>query len=109
MWVSILQILTAYWNFKSFCLHFWEVNSWWLTSEDRPYIQCIAEKDLDFKIYVFWDFLGGPMVKNLPCNIGDAVSAPRGRTKIPYASEKVSPRAPTRDSVNCKEDPAFCN
>ena len=85
MWVSILQILIAYWNFKSFCLHFWEVNLQWLISEDRSCIQCIAEKDLDFKIYVFWDFLGGPVVKNLRCNTGDAGSIPGRKTKIPHA------------------------
>ena len=34
---------------------------------------------------VLWDFRGGPVVKNLPSNAGDAGSIPGGRTKTPHA------------------------
>ena len=36
------------------------------------------------------DFLGGPVVKNLPCNAGDMGSIPGYGTKIPYAMEQLS-------------------
>ena len=36
------------------------------------------------------DFPGGPVVKNLPCNAGDAGSIPGQGTKIPYATEQPS-------------------
>ena len=42
-----------------------------------------------------WDFLGGPVVKNLPCNAGDAGSTPGRGTKIPHAVEQLSPDAVT--------------
>ena len=32
------------------------------------------------------DFLGGPVVKNLPCNAGDESSIPDQGTKIPHAT-----------------------
>ena len=37
------------------------------------------------------DFPGGPMVKNLPTNAGDASSIPGQRTKIPHVMEQLSP------------------
>ena len=33
-----------------------------------------------------WDFPGGPMVQNLPCNARDASSNPGWGTKIPHAA-----------------------
>ena len=36
------------------------------------------------------DFLGGPVVKNPPCNAGDMGSIPGYGTKIPYAMEQLS-------------------
>ena len=39
-----------------------------------------------------WDFPGGPVVKNLPCNAGDVGSIPGQGTKILHAVElKLSP------------------
>ena len=46
---------------------------------------------------VFWDFPGGPVVKNLPSNAGDAGSIPGWGTKIPYAVGQLSLRATTRE------------
>ena len=37
------------------------------------------------------DFLGGPVVKNSPCNAGDAGLIPGQGTKIPYAMEQLQP------------------
>ena len=36
-------------------------------------------------------FLGGPVVKNSPSNAGDAGSIPGRGTKIPHATEQLSP------------------
>ena len=46
-----------------------------------------------------WDFPGGPVVKNLPYNAGDAGSIPGQGTKIPRASGQLSPRATTTELV----------
>ena len=37
------------------------------------------------------DFLGGPVVKNLPCNAGDMGSIPGQGANIPHAIEQLSP------------------
>ena len=41
----------------------------------------------------YGNFPSGPVVKNLPCNAGDAGLIPGGRTKIPYATEQLSLQA----------------
>ena len=38
---------------------------------------------------VLWDFPGGPVVKNLPCNAGDLGSIPGCKTKILHAMEQL--------------------
>ena len=43
------------------------------------------------------------MVKNLPYNAGDADSIPGQETKIPHASELLSPRAATTELVRLNE------
>ena len=45
------------------------------------------------------DFPGGPVVKSLPSNAGDAGSIPGQGTKIPYAVGKLHLRATTREPV----------
>ena len=45
------------------------------------------------EIHVWEDFVGGPVVKNLPFNAGDVGSIPSGGTKILHASEQLIPRA----------------
>ena len=52
------------------------------------------------------DFLGGPVLKNLPCNAGDLGSIPGWETKIPHAMEQEalksqleSPRATRKDKI----------
>ena len=37
-----------------------------------------------------WDFPGGPVVKNPPCNVGDLGSLPWRGTKTPHATERLS-------------------
>ena len=44
-------------------------------------------------------FPGGPEVKNLPCNAGDASSIPGQRTKIPHATEQPSLYATTTEPM----------
>ena len=47
-----------------------------------------------------WDFPGGPVVKNPPCNAGDMGSIPGQRTKIPHAAEQLSLSATTTEHVS---------
>ena len=42
-------------------------------------------------------FPGGPVVKNLPSNAGDAGSIPGQGTKIPHATGQLSPCAATTE------------
>ena len=44
------------------------------------------------------DFPSGPVVHNLPCNAGDAVSIPGWGNKIPCTKEQLSPRAATTEA-----------
>ena len=55
-------------------------------------VKCgLSEQRNIFKSYKeMKDFPGGPVVKNLPCNAGDAGSIPGLGTKIPYATEQPS-------------------
>ena len=43
----------------------------------------------------FRDFPGGPLVKNQPCNAGDAGAIPGRGAKSPHAAGQLSPRATT--------------
>ena len=43
------------------------------------------------------DFPGGPVVKNLPSNAGDAGLIPGWGTKIPHAVGQLSPSATTME------------
>ena len=54
---------------------------------------------LEEKIH-YWDFPGGPVVKNLPSNGGDNGSIPGGQTKVPHASGQLS-----LCTELCNEDP----
>ena len=45
------------------------------------------------------DFPGGPVVRNLSCNAGDAGSIPGRGTKIPHATGQLSSHATTRETV----------
>ena len=45
------------------------------------------------KINQCWDFLGGPVVRNPPCNAEDVGSIPGRRTKTPLAMKQLIPRA----------------
>ena len=44
-----------------------------------------------------WDFIGGPVVKNLPSSAGDVGSIPGPGTKIPHAAGQLSPHAATTE------------
>ena len=44
-----------------------------------------------------WDFPGGPVVKNLPYNAGDAGSIPGQGTKISHAAGQLSPSTTTTE------------
>ena len=51
------------------------------------------------------DFPGGPLVKNLPCNAGDACRIPGWGTKTPHVTEQLSLRATARESVHQNQRP----
>ena len=46
---------------------------------------------------VMGDFSDGPVVKNPPCNAGDAGLIPGQGTKIPHAVGQLSPHATTTE------------
>ena len=48
------------------------------------------------------DFIGGPVVKNLPTNVGDARWIPGWGTKIPTAMEQLSPPVATPEATHLK-------
>ena len=55
-----------------------------------------------------WDFPGGPVVKNLPCNAEDTGSIP---VEIPHVTEQLSQHAATTalESMHHNEDPTQPN
>ena len=40
---------------------------------------------------IYWNFPGGPVVKNLPSNVRDVGSIPGQGTKIPHAVGQLNP------------------
>ena len=52
---------------------------------------------------------GGPAVKNLPCNAGDAGSISSWVFKIPHASEQLSPCAKAKSSCTTVKGSLCCN
>ena len=73
-----------------------------VTSSKKPLLDSSKKKAIP------WDFLHSPVVKNLPCRAGDAVSVPGWGTKIPHAMEELSPWAKTRESVAHSERSTWC-
>ena len=53
------------------------------------------------------DFPGGPVVKNLPCNAGDAILISYRGTKIPDATEQLSPSTTATVTVSGEKLKAF--
>ena len=51
------------------------------------------------------DFPGGPVVKNLPCNAGDAILISYRGTKIPDATEQLSPSTTATEPCAATESP----
>ena len=48
------------------------------------------------------------MVKNLPCSAGDVGSIPGQRTRVPYATERLSPSTTAREPMCCPPCPTRC-
>ena len=66
---------------------------------------CLAQESLPINPY--WDFPGGPGVKNLLSNARDMGLIPGWGNKIPHATGQLSPRAATREKPSRrKEEPA---
>ena len=55
------------------------------------------------------DFLGGPVVMNLPSNSGDTGSIPGRRIKIPHAVGQVNSCATTKKPYTAMKDPICHN
>ena len=54
-----------------------------------------------FTKYIFlWDFSGGPVVKDPPCNAGEAGLIPGGGTKVSCATEQLRPRRITTEPAH---------
>ena len=58
----------------------------------------------DFKYYPYWDFPGGPGVKNLPSIAGKLGSILGQGTKIPHAVGQLSPCSITTEPMEHNED-----
>ena len=52
-----------------------------------------------------WDFLRGPMVKNLPCNSGDVGSIPGQGTGTPHVAEQLGPVLQLKSLYAATQDP----
>ena len=46
-------------------------------------------------------FLGGPVIKSLPCNAGEVGLIPDQETKIPHAKKQLSAHVVTAEPVCC--------
>ena len=58
----------------------------------------------------YWDFPGGPVVKNLPSNAGDVGLIPGQETKISHASGQLSLHTTTRKKpVHHNKEPKCSN
>ena len=53
-----------------------------------------------------WDYPGGPVIKNSPCNAGDVGSTLDQGTKIPHAVEQLNSSATTHGPMRHNKDPA---
>ena len=58
--------------------------------------KCVME-NLSGKLPTFWDFLSGPVVKNLPSNTEDSGLISGWGTKIPHATGQPSWHVPTTE------------
>ena len=54
------------------------------------------------------DFVGGPVVKNLPCNSGDLSLIPGQGIKMPRAEEQLSPHVTSTEHATSRESKC-CN
>ena len=89
-------------------LHLWDLVPWpgWYTHSLHWKLKILTtglpgkSNNILFLKLVNRDFPGGPVVRNLPSNAGDAGSIPDQGTKIPHLSPQLSPGPTT------KEDPA---
>ena len=59
-----------------------------------------------FKKIEIWEFSGGPVVKNLPFNVGDPGWIPGTGIKIPLVVEQLSLHSASPDHVCPSKDPA---
>ena len=86
--LSFLSAFLCSWVPPSQATFSTRLDSWWPAA--RPQLSQAESKN--------GDFLGGPVVKNLPSNAGDVGSIPGGGTKIPHAMGQLSPCDPTQPS-----------
>ena len=66
-------------------------------NSDGKFSSEILDPYLNFIIYSWRDFPGGPVVKNPSCNAGDQGSIPGRGTKTPHAEEQLSQSATTTE------------
>ena len=65
-----------------------------VTKESSLHILPLKEQECEVQ-----DFLGGPMVKNLPCNAGNMSLSPGQGTRTSHASGQLNSHATTEEST----------
>ena len=59
----------------------------------------MTQKD-QLKNILYWDFPGGSVIENTPCNAGDVGLTPDWGTKILHAVERLAPCAATTEPAS---------
>ena len=77
------------------CLGIRETQSGFVCQGDESFLPCLYLAHGCLKALLkktsSWDFPGGPVVKNPPCNAGDTGSIPGRETNSPHAETQLSP------------------
>ena len=73
-----------------------------VTVEESRGIYILKENEtLSIRRILFWDFPGGPVVKNLHCNSGGVGSIPGQGTKVPHTEKQLSSHNATTEPTQC--------
>ena len=93
------------WDISEICTHYpGRFNPWICSAKYTFVLSSVKEVTLAMKMPKFhsWNFLGSPVVRNLPCNAMDLGSIPGRGTEIPHALEQQSLHAATAE-LTCQD------